>query len=113
MGVAINADVTATFIGRKRGMFTHDGCEYSGQIVFDTLNVPFTYHKELEPIDCYLLDEYRWSYLCKDILPVRERSAHKGNFGHVLVIGGDKGFGAPQAGAATERREEVARGCLG
>ena len=34
MGVAVNADVTATFMGNKRGMLTHDGCEYSGQIEF-------------------------------------------------------------------------------
>ena len=29
MGVAVNANITATFMGKKRGMFTHDGCAVS------------------------------------------------------------------------------------
>jgi NAD(P)H-hydrate epimerase len=107
MGVAVNANVTATFIGRKRGMFTHDGCEYSGQIVFDSLDIPFAYHNNVAP-DCYgsyEFDEYWWSYLCEFLLPVRKRSAHKGNFGHVLVVGGDEGYlGAAQMAAEAAMR---------
>jgi len=36
----------------------------------------------------------------KHLLPARERQAHKGDFGHVLVIGGNKGFGGAALMAA-------------
>ena len=104
MGVAVNADVTATFIGRKRGMFTHDGCEYSGQIVFDTLDIPFESYDELEDSKCYDLSEKNAIELLS-VLSARKRNAHKGNFGHVLVIGGDEGYlGASQMAAEAAMR---------
>ena len=90
MGVAVHANVTATFIGQKRGMFTHNGCEYSGQIKFSSLEGP---HESFDELDshCKLLS-FADYYLAK-----RERNAHKGIFGHVLVIGGDEGYlGAAQ-----------------
>ena len=45
----------------------------------------------------------------KHQLAPRERDVHKGNFGHVLVIGGDKGFG----GAALMAGESAARSGAG
>jgi len=111
MGVAVNADVTATFIGRKRGMFTHDGCEYSGKIVFDYLisddDIPdeiFDEFEHLVDIDCYELEWANLAY-ATSFLSARERNAHKGNFGHVLVIGGDEGYlGASQMAAKAAMR---------
>ncbi len=106
MGVAVNADVTTTFMGRKRGMFTHDGCEYSGEILFDYLDVPPPSLNELkdEDIKCYDLEESRGSNFLS-VLSTRVRNAHKGNFGHVLVIGGDEGYlGAAQMAAEAAMR---------
>ena len=98
MGVAVNSNVTATFMGHKRGMFTHDGCEYSGQIEFDDLDIPHESYNELEGSHCNLLD---FDYF----LPKREQNAHKGHFGHVLVIGGDEGYlGAAQMAAEAAMR---------
>ena len=107
MGVAVNADVTATFMGRKRGMFTHDGCEYSGQIEFSPLGIPNESYDELGDSHCYLTEPYDLGpktigYEC---LATRKRNAHKGHFGHVLVIGGDEGYlGASQMAAEAAMR---------
>ena len=101
MGVAVNADVTATFMGRKRGMYTHDGCEYSGQIVFDDLDIPFQSFQKLGDTDCYKLEPH----LQDHVLSARNHNSHKGNFGHVLVIGGDEGYlGAAQMAAEAAMR---------
>jgi NAD(P)H-hydrate epimerase len=91
MGVAVNANVTATFMGHKRGMFTHDGREYSGQIEFDRLDIPSKSYFELEEDNhCYLAKYNDLEYYQN--IPARKRNAHKGNFGHVLLIGGDEGY---------------------
>jgi len=103
MGVAVNADVTATFMGIKRGMLTHDGCEYSGQIVFDTLDISFNSYKKLGDISCFVLPPLNIAY--PSSISARKRNSHKGNFGHVLVIGGEEGYlGASQMAAEAAMR---------
>jgi len=101
MNIAINADVTATFIGLKNGMFTGDGLEYSGEIFFDDIGVPEETYQ--------LLDNHSASRLeLKDlnhVLKIRKRNSHKGHFGHVLVIGGDEGY----LGAVRMAAEAAAR----
>ena len=107
MGVAVHAHITATFMGRKRGMFTHDGCEYSGQIEFDSLDIPDESYDELEESHCFLTEPYDLSpkTVGCEYLATRKRNAHKGYFGHVLVIGGDEGYlGAPQMAAEAAMR---------
>jgi hydroxyethylthiazole kinase-like uncharacterized protein yjeF len=84
----VKADLTVCFIGLKRGLFTADGPEQSGEVFFDDLDVPVeiyeAVHNEVKKLD---LDDVL------DLLPERSRVAHKGSFGHVLVIGGDRGYG--------------------
>jgi len=85
LGVAIHANVTSSFIGLKQGLFTGEGPDYSGEIFLDDLKVPATIYKRVEtPVN--RLD----SSLLESALHKRSRSAHKGKFGHVLIIGGDK-----------------------
>jgi len=88
LGVHIQADVTATFVGRKRGCFTSTGRTASGNVVFDDLGISSLLKSQIKT-NCYLLDTE------KSLLKLKNRKgdAHKGDFGHVLVIGGDKGFG--------------------
>ena len=88
LGVHIQADVTATFVGRKRGCFTSTGRIASGNVVFDDLGISSSLKSQIKT-SCYLLDTD------KNLLKLKNRKgdAHKGDFGHVLVIGGDKGFG--------------------
>lgn len=88
MGCAVEADFTHTLIGLKTGLYTNKGPAYAGHIVLDKLSLPEDLLASLPP-DAKLLDDL----LISDALPKRVKDAHKGNFGHVLVIGGDYGMG--------------------
>lgn len=94
LGAIVRANMTATFVGLKRGLLTHLGPEHAGQIVYDRLQVPET---------LLLQDEGAVALLQEQGLPKllpRSRHAHKGDFGHVMVVGGDVGFGGAAAMAA-------------
>lgn len=83
-GVAVNADVTVTFIGLKFGLMTGFGPNYTGRIVFADLGVPqFVY--DSVPAMAFLCDGER---LLNEI-PQRSRCAHKGKHGHGVIIGGN------------------------
>jgi hydroxyethylthiazole kinase-like uncharacterized protein yjeF len=98
LGEAVKADVTATFIGLKQGLFTGDGPEHCGELVFDDLATPYSVQASQDP-SAWLLPPWQSG------LPRRARGAHKGNFGHVLVVGGAPGF----CGAARMAAESAAR----
>ena len=98
MGSAIAADLTVTFVGLKRGLFTSDGPEQCGEIVFSDLGIDPRAKLDVRP-SARLLDPNRLR------LPRRTRAAHKGLYGHVLVIGGDHGY----SGAARLAAEAAAR----
>ena len=87
-GVAVIADVTITFVALKRGLFTADAPDFTGLIEYASLGADDNIHMR-EDGDCerlVLTD-------LLDALPPRPRTAHKGLFGHVMVIGGDSGMG--------------------
>ncbi len=100
MGVAVKATVTVTFLGLKQGLVTGQALEYCGEIRCAGLDLPESIYAEV-PASAKLL------YLSRlyHYLPPRERDANKGNFGHVLVVGGNKGMG----GAARLAGEAAAR----
>ena len=87
MGCAIRADITVSFIGLKQGMFTGEGREYSGKVIFSNLGVPDEVYAAV-PAEVMRVEFDQLNSL----LPVRSRTAHKGHFGHVLIVGGDSGF---------------------
>src|SRR3990167_8061560 len=87
-GTAVKADATITFIGRKRGFYTAEGPEYCGEMDCHDLNLPLAAFQSIQS-NAELL---QWPKL-KTLLPRRDRGAHKGDHGHVLVIGGDYGMG--------------------
>jgi ADP-dependent NAD(P)H-hydrate dehydratase / NAD(P)H-hydrate epimerase len=85
---AIQADLTVTFIGRKRGLYTGEGPQRCGRIVYADLGVPQAIFAEVHSNTTTLeLDE------CRQQLPVRRREAHKTDFGHLLIVGGAPGMG--------------------
>lgn len=86
-GTAVRADVTVTFIGRNRGLLTGAGPELTGDLIFDDLGVDATVGESISD-SVQGLDE-RW---LTETLPRRSRTAHKGSFGRVVVIGGDRGM---------------------
>jgi NAD(P)H-hydrate epimerase len=87
LGVAARASCTVTFIGRKAGLYLGEGAEHAGSVVFDSLGVPAATYAGATPV-ARLLGEQD----VLDALPRRHRTAHKGDFGHVLVIGGGRGM---------------------
>lgn len=91
MDIAVKADATVTFVGMKQGLFTGRAPDYTGTVHYETLAVPDAV-LNAQPPAAELIGENE----ARRVLPPRARSAHKGDFGHVLVIGGDLGM----AGAA-------------
>ncbi len=85
-GAAIDAQRTVSFIGLKKGMFTGSGKACSGEISFHDLGVPPQAYESVEPAAELLCYPSQWS------LPARRHDTHKGNNGHVLVIGGNHGM---------------------
>jgi NAD(P)H-hydrate epimerase len=86
-GGAVRAALTVSFIGRKLGCYLGAGPDHVGRLVFDGLAVPASVYADLVPA-ARLLDEDD----LRRALPRRARTAHKGAFGHVLVLGGGPGM---------------------
>ena len=100
MGAAVHASLTVTFLGLKTGLYGGSGPDCTGRILFSDLDVPNGVYHGVEAA-AYRIDLGQ----VRDGLRRRQRTAHKGDFGHVLVIGGDHGF----AGAARLAAEAAAR----
>jgi ADP-dependent NAD(P)H-hydrate dehydratase / NAD(P)H-hydrate epimerase len=100
LGVAVRADLTVTFIGLKRGLFTLDAADYTGAVQFAGLGVPAEVYQQVA-CDSYRLE---LEALLERLSP-RPATAHKGFYGTVLVIGGDYGM----AGAAAMAAEAALR----
>jgi len=87
MGVAVAASLTTTFVGLKSGLFLGAGPNYCGEITFSGLEIDDACKASVPAIYCRLDDG-----LLASSLPARPRGAHKGDFGHVLVVGGGPGM---------------------
>ncbi len=87
MGMAVRANLTVTFVGLKGGLFLDTGPEYTGRLCFAGLDIPE---------ECYAGKFAKMRRISSDLvrsaLSPRKRNAHKGDFGHVLVIGGGAGM---------------------
>lgn len=107
LGSAVVAEVTVTFIGMKLGLLTGRAREFAGRIYFDSLDVPegvYAGRDSPQPvarrIDIHDTARY---------LPARRAASHKGDNGHVLVLGGDHRYG----GAVIMAAEAAARAGAG
>ena len=87
MGCAVRADATVTFVGLKSGLFIDQGPECSGAVRFAGLEIPDAWRGKRSP-EFRLIGDAELA----QALPRRRRNAHKGDFGHVLVIGGGEGM---------------------
>jgi NAD(P)H-hydrate epimerase len=82
LGNAVKADVTVTFHKSKTGL--HAAKKYGGELVVKDIGLPDEMAQFAGPGDVLLVKK------------PRAASAHKGDFGRLLVIGGSKVFsGAP------------------
>lgn len=87
---AVNACQTVTFIARKQGLYTGEAANYTGEIIFAGLEVSDEFDKSNQPVCTVISRE-----MIVELLKVRKRTSHKGDFGKVLCMGGDRGmFGA-------------------
>jgi len=87
LGAAVQADLTVTFIGLKLGLFTGDAAEVVGELVFNDL------HADPQLIGATSVSARRLTAGNLPRLAPRTPTSHKGKFGHVLLIGGDRGLG--------------------
>lgn len=87
LGCAVRATATVTFIGLKRGLFTAEGPDHCGRLIFNSLHVPEAIYGHL-PAEVQRLDYPEIA----DILKPRPRNSNKGDYGHVLVVGGEHGM---------------------
>ncbi len=88
LGAAVSAALTTTFVGRKPGLHLESGRAASGAVRYDRLQIPDGPYAQVAP---------RFATIAaKDLarlLPARDTNAHKGRFGHVLIVGGSSGMG--------------------
>jgi NAD(P)H-hydrate epimerase len=103
-GIAVRADLTVTFIGVKVGLMTGAGSGLAGDVVYARLEVPDVVLESVAPVAIRLCRP-----VLAGLLRPRPRDAHKGDYGHVLVIGGELGMG----GAARMAAEAAARAGAG
>ena len=86
-GVAVRAELTVTFVGLKTGLFLNDGPDCVGELRFSDLQIPD---------ECYENSEERLRRIeyaeFAAVMPPRQQSAHKGDFGHLLLVGGGPGM---------------------
>jgi ADP-dependent NAD(P)H-hydrate dehydratase / NAD(P)H-hydrate epimerase len=87
MPIAVKADVTVSFVGLKQGLITAFGPTYCGDIVFSDLDISKD-NVEKFPFSAQRIDLFSLS----GFLRKRELSTHKGECGHVLIVGGDYGY---------------------
>ena len=86
-GVAVRAALTVSFIALKPGLLTHEGVNCCGELLLDRLGVPDAVFAAFPTQRRVIGTQHR-----QQTLPRRLRAAHKGNFGHVLLVGGDRGM---------------------
>jgi ADP-dependent NAD(P)H-hydrate dehydratase / NAD(P)H-hydrate epimerase len=88
---AVRADLTVTFVGRKLGLYLGEGPDHTGHLVFNDLGIPPTVVARAglggqAPLCLFTAGEL------PRLLARRSATAHKGCFGHVLVVGGNHGM---------------------
>ncbi|MGC1332410.1 NAD(P)H-hydrate dehydratase [Pseudomonas sp.] len=87
LGCAVQAELTVTFIGLKLGLFCGQAPDHVGRLVFDDLLADGAI------VAAQPLTARRLHAASLPRPAARPMTAHKGQFGRVLVIGGDHGTG--------------------
>jgi NAD(P)H-hydrate epimerase len=103
LGVAVRAQLTVTLIGLKLGLFTGVAADWVGELQFDDLQAD----PQLVARQACMAQRLAGGNL--PCLPERSRGVHKGQLGHVLVVGGERGL----AGAALLAAQSALRSGAG
>jgi ADP-dependent NAD(P)H-hydrate dehydratase / NAD(P)H-hydrate epimerase len=91
MGAAVHADLTVTMALLKRGLVLLPGAEYAGTVRVADIGIPAEVIDK-EKISVTLMNRA----LTWGLIGPRKLGAHKGDFGHLMIIAGSPG----KAGAA-------------
>jgi NAD(P)H-hydrate epimerase len=84
-GPAVRATLTATFAGWKRSLLLHPAAACAGRVAVIPIGIP---PEEVgRGIRTHLLEESD----LRAALPPRRADAHKGAFGHLLIVAGSRG----------------------
>lgn len=84
-GAAVRADITVTFALAKLGHVLYPGAEHTGRLVVADIGIPPVL---MESASGY---EFLDDAAIRPMLRRRERLAHKGDFGHCLIVAGSTG----------------------
>lgn len=103
-GDVVRAGLTLTFIGIKRGLLTGRGPAVSGEVILNQLDIPESVFTDAFAAPSATVTRLQLDNLLPLLAP-RQADAHKGDLGHVMVIGGDTGYG----GAVIMAAEAAAR----
>jgi len=87
LGTAVRASRCATFVAQKLGFYLDAGPDHTGDIELDTLGLPAEAYETIEWPARLIAS----SILAQALAP-RRRAAHKGDYGHVLIVGGGQGM---------------------
>jgi NAD(P)H-hydrate epimerase len=85
-GAAICATITLTFIADKRGLHTGAARDFCGEVLLDSLQLPDYLSTGISPAARLM-----GAADLADGLAPRHANAHKGEYGHVLCVGGETG----------------------
>ncbi len=84
LGASIHANATVTFVGTKMGLVTSIGKHHCGQLIFAPLSIGALFHQLAKAQGvCLSFNDFF-------ALPSRPIHAHKGHFGRLLCIGGNR-----------------------
>lgn len=102
-GEAVKADLTVTFACIKAGHLLYPGADYVGQLQVVDIGIPQTVLNSAKGYE--FIDEAAATLLLKP----RQRTAHKGDCGHCLVVAGSSG----KSGAAVLAANSAVRAGAG
>lgn len=86
MGAAVSADVTVTFALPKVGTLLFPGAQFCGELIVLDIGIPQKLVDRMKIPDHVLVPE-----LFAPLMAQRRPTAHKGDFGHLLIIAGSMG----------------------
>jgi NAD(P)H-hydrate epimerase len=87
LGAAVRAEATVTFVALKTGLFVGDGPEFAGTVFFDDLELAPPAGEQFAPRLTRIVEAEIHA-----ALPRRPRTANKGDFGRVLIVGSGSGM---------------------
>lgn len=102
--IALRADMTVTFGFPKLGHILYPGPDYSGRLIVSDIGIPKA-AANAQGVKTFLLESDK----ATSLFPKYPADAHKGNFGHVLVLAGATG----KMGAGYMAAEAVLRAGAG